>query len=80
MRIKITADSTSDIPQALCREWGIDLLPLYVVRDGQALKDGLEITPDDIYAHVSAHEEGRYMYNATYYPQLIALYMDLYTN
>jgi DegV family protein with EDD domain len=54
MRIKITADSTSDIPQALCREWGIDLLPLYVVRDGQALKDGLEITPDDIYAHVSA--------------------------
>ena len=33
-----------------------------------------------IYAHVSAHEEGRYMYNATYYPQLIALYMDLYTN
>ena len=32
-----------------------------------------------IYAHVSAHEEGRYMYNATYYPQLIALYMDLDT-
>ena len=32
-----------------------------------------------VYAHVSAHEEGRYMYNATYYPQLITLYMDLYT-
>ena len=29
------------------------------------------------YAHVSAHEEGRYMYNAAYYPQLITLYMDL---
>lgn len=54
MRIKITADSTSDIPQALCQAWEIDLLPLYVVRDGQALKDGLEITPDDIFAHVSA--------------------------
>ncbi|HIR07591.1 MAG TPA: hypothetical protein IAA71_05280 [Candidatus Pullichristensenella stercoripullorum] len=32
------------------------------------------------YAHVSAHEEGRYMYNAAYYPQLITLYMDLYAN
>ena len=33
-----------------------------------------------IYAHVSSQEEGRYMYNATYYPQLIALYMDLDTD
>lgn len=31
------------------------------------------------YAHVSATGDGRYMYNATYYPRLITLYMDLYT-
>ena len=32
-----------------------------------------------IYAHVPAREEARYMYNANYYPQLVALYMDLDT-
>ncbi len=30
-----------------------------------------------VYAHVPAREEARYMYNATYYPQLITLYMDV---
>ena len=52
------------------------------VVDGENSKFGTPMLGEtySIYAHVSAHEEGRYMYNAAYYPQLITLYMDLYAN
>ncbi len=54
MKVKITGDSTCDLSPALLEQYDIGVTPLYVVRDGQAYKDGLEITPDDIYAHVNA--------------------------
>jgi len=50
----ITADSTCDLSHELLAQYGIDTLPLYVVMEGKAYKDGVEITPDDIYAKVKA--------------------------
>ena len=52
MRIKISADSTCDLPQEIIRRYDIGISPLYVVRDGESLRDGEEITPDDLYDHV----------------------------
>ena len=52
MKIKITADSTADLTPELYKAYDIDCLPLYLVKGGEPFKDGLEITPDDIYAHV----------------------------
>ena len=54
MRIKITSDSTSDLsPEQLARH-GVALLPLYINIGDRCLRDGLEVNPDDIYAHVDA--------------------------
>lgn len=53
-RICITADSTCDLSPELLEQYGIDTLPLYAVLEGKAYKDGVEITPDDIYATVKA--------------------------
>lgn len=50
----VTADSTCDLSSELLAQYGIDTLPLYVVMEGKAYKDGVEITPDDIYAKVKA--------------------------
>lgn len=50
--IKITADSTCDLSKALLEKYDISLAPLYITMDGAAYKDGLEITPQDIYAYV----------------------------
>ena len=50
----VTADSTCDLSSELLSQYGIDTLPLYVVMEGKAYKDGVEITPDDIYAKVKA--------------------------
>ena len=54
MNIKISADSTCDLPRDLAEQYGIDIVNLYVVKDGQSLIDSVDITPDEIYAHVDA--------------------------
>ena len=50
MTIKITSDSTCDLSKELVEKYNIGIIPLYVVNDGVSLKDGLEITPEDIFA------------------------------
>jgi len=54
MKVKISADSTCDLPQDIIKEYNIGIAPLYIVRDGVDLVDGVDITPEDIYAHVEA--------------------------
>ena len=50
--IRVSADSTCDLSPELLDKYGIETLPLYAVLEGKAYKDGLEITPDEIYAKV----------------------------
>lgn len=52
--IRVSADSTCDLSPELLQQFGINTLPLYVVLGGQAYKDGLEVTPDELYARVKA--------------------------
>jgi len=52
MRIHVTSDSTCDLSPELIAQYNIQISPLYVVLDGKAYRDTLEITPDDIYAYV----------------------------
>ena len=57
MKIKICSDSTCDLSTGLIQKYNISVLPLYVVKDGEEHRDGVDITPDDIYAFTS--ETGR---------------------
>ncbi|MBO5130079.1 MAG: DegV family protein [Oscillospiraceae bacterium] len=54
MNIKILSDSTCDLSAQLLADNNITLVPLTVVKDGQQYKDGVTITPADIFAHVAA--------------------------
>ena len=49
--IVITSDSTSDLSSELRQRYNINILPLGVTLGGKVYKDGVDITPDDIYAH-----------------------------
>ena len=53
MNIKISADSTCDLSRELVERYAIGIAPLYIIRDGQSLVDGVDITPDEIYDHVA---------------------------
>lgn len=52
MKVKIISDSTCDLSRELIEKYDIALLPLYVSLGDDTRKDGVEVTPDDIYAHV----------------------------
>ena len=54
MRYKITADSTCDLGPELIGRFGITILPLYVQLGEKTCRDGVDIQPDEIYAHVAA--------------------------
>ncbi len=54
MKIKILSDSTCDLNQELLEQNNISVVPLSVIKDGQDFKDGITITPADIFAHVAA--------------------------
>ena len=54
MNIRISSDSTCDLSPELVEQYNINIVPLSVSKDGVFYKDGLEITPLDIFAHVRA--------------------------
>lgn len=51
MKIRITSDSTCDLSH-LVKERDIGILPLQVNLDGKAYRDGVDITPQDIFTFV----------------------------
>lgn len=54
MTIKITADSTCDLSAEQIKRHDIGIFPMSINMGERSLRDGLDITPDDIYAHVDA--------------------------
>lgn len=54
MKIKVSSDSTCDLTKEFIEQNDIGILPLVVVKDGESFRDGVDITPDVIFAHVNA--------------------------
>ena len=54
MNIKITSDSTCDLSKELVEKFNIEIIPLTVVKGDESFKDGIDIMPADIFAHVAA--------------------------
>ncbi len=53
MKIKITSDSTCDLPIALVEKYNIGIFPLTVIKNNESFKDNVTITPADIFEHVA---------------------------
>ncbi len=47
--VAIVSDSTADLPPALAASRSITIVPLTLNFDGQALLDGVDITPGEFY-------------------------------
>ena len=52
--IKITTDSTCDLSEQLLEQHNISVIPLGIVKGERLYRDGLDIRPADIAAHVDA--------------------------
>lgn len=55
--IKITTDSTCDLPEQLLKQYDITVFPLGIVKAGKLYHDGVDIRTADIAAHVDAGGE-----------------------
>lgn len=51
-KIVITGDSTIDLSPDLLAKYNVSLVPLYINMGEESHKDGVSVTPDDIYAYV----------------------------
>lgn len=52
MNIKITSDSTCDLAKDLLDTYDITMIPLYIMKNGKSYRDGIDITPEEIFSHV----------------------------
>ncbi len=55
--IKVTADSTCDLSPKILKDFDITLAPLHILVDGETFRDGVDITPADIFRYVD--EKGK---------------------
>ena len=54
MNIKITSDSTCDLSPQQIQDHQIEIFPMFVNKGGESFRDGVTITPAEIFAHVAA--------------------------
>ncbi len=54
MNIKITSDSTCDLTKEQLDLYDISVVPLYIIKNGRAHRDGVDITPADIFNYVDS--------------------------
>lgn len=57
MKIRISTDSTADIPKQLCEKWNITVLPLTILAEGKEYRDGIDIQPQEFYKILDAATE-----------------------
>ncbi|MCH5300132.1 MAG: DegV family protein [Ruminococcus sp.] len=57
MKVKIISDSTCDLSKELLEKYQISIVSLYVIMNEQMKKDGIEVTPEEIYSYVK--EKGK---------------------
>ena len=56
-KIKISTDSTSDIPKSFCEELDISVLPLTIIAEKNEYLDGVDITPAEFYKIIDSSKK-----------------------
>lgn len=56
-KIIITSDSTTDLSHELLERYNIKTLPMAITLGDKTFRDGVDITPDDIYEHQRKYDE-----------------------
>lgn len=54
MKVKISTDSTADIPLSLRDELGISVIPMTIISGDTEYQDGYDISPDEFYHIIDA--------------------------
>jgi DegV family protein with EDD domain len=55
-KVAIVTDSTATLPKDLVEELGIHVVPVVLVFGGETFRDGVDITPDEVYRRLRSGE------------------------
>jgi fatty acid kinase fatty acid binding subunit len=55
--VAVVADSAANLPSALARELGIEIVPMYLKLGDQVYRDGTDLTPEDFYQRLAVDGE-----------------------
>jgi DegV family protein with EDD domain len=56
-QVAVVADSTANLPPALVAEHDITVVPIYLNWGGRSYRDGVDITPEEVYQRLRVDEE-----------------------
>lgn len=54
--VGILVDSGSDLPEAIVRAHGMQVVPLLLIEDGKTLRDGVDVTAEEFHARMESGE------------------------
>jgi len=57
MSIGIVTDSTADLPEDIVKEYGIKIVPAYILLEGKTYRDGIDISQDELYRRMVETEQ-----------------------
>ena len=49
MSVRILSDSACDLPEDIVKEYGIDILPIMVIKEDKEYLDNITIKPEEVY-------------------------------
>src|SRR6187402_31899 len=52
--VAVVTDSAASLPAELARKWGVRVVPLQVIVDGESHAEGAEISPEEVLANLLA--------------------------
>ncbi len=52
-KVALVTDSTADLPQEIVAQYSITVIPLAIIWEGETLRDGVDILPDDFYKRLA---------------------------
>ena len=55
-RVAIVTDSSANLPPELIHQWGISVVPALLVFRGDSFRDGLDVTPGELYRWLRANK------------------------
>jgi DegV family protein with EDD domain len=53
--VAIVTDSASNLPSARAEEFGIEVVPMYLMFGERVYRDGVDLAPEDLYERLSTH-------------------------
>ena len=56
-KVAIVTDSTTGLPAKLIKKLGIHIVPVLLIQAGQTFRDGVDISPSEVYRRLRAGEE-----------------------